>query len=106
LQLVENDRVYYTAETATRSSDADGESSLGAEVLWDDGNADDENAASAYADAEALCKEELVIRAAQRGHHQAEDHHEGAKEDDGLSMATVEEGTSEYGDAAGEESLD
>jgi hypothetical protein len=106
LQLVENNGVDYAAETATGSSDADGEGSLGAEVLWNDGNADDENAASAYTDAEALCKEKLVVGTAQRGHHQAEDHHEGTKEDDGLGMATIEERASEYGDAAGEESLD
>lgn len=58
---MEDDRVDNATETAAGCSDTDGEGSLGAEVLRDDGYADDENAAGADANAEALCQEQLVI---------------------------------------------
>lgn len=57
LQFVKYDGVDHAAETAARCSDTDGESSLGAEVLRDDGNADNEYAASTDTYAEALCQE-------------------------------------------------
>lgn len=74
--------------------------------MRDDSDADDEDATCADTNAETLREEELIVRAAERSHHQAKDHHEGAEEDNRFGMAAVEERTGEDGDAAGEECLD
>lgn len=103
---MEDDGVDHAAQTAAGGGDADGEGAFGAEVGRDDCDAGDEEAAGAYAHAEALGEHKLPVSGAEARHHEPEYYHGTTAPDEGKRVAAVEERTGEDGGAAEEEGFD
>lgn len=93
LDVGEDDGVDDTAERGAGGGDTHGESAFLAEVGGKDGGCGDEKGAAADTAADALGEHELPVFLAERGHHDAEDNGEGAKEDEESRGADVKDGT-------------
>lgn len=81
LQLAEHDGVNDAADAAPRGSDSVGKGPFPFEVLGQDRDGGDKDAAAAQADAEALRQQEMPELGGYAGHHQAERDHQPAEEE-------------------------
>lgn len=87
LEFVEDNGVDDTADAGSRGGDAVCEGAFLAEILGEEGDGGDEEAAGADADAEALGEHDLVVFCGEGGHHVAEDDHEAAEGDEEWEVA-------------------
>jgi hypothetical protein len=95
LQFLENERIYRPAQAASNAGCGHRLGTLGLEVRRDDGNGRDGQETSPEADADGVGKDDLPVRGAETGHHEAEDDKECADVQQESAMACIIQGAND-----------